>query len=62
MPEDWTNFLNIITPLTNTIISAVLGFLGGFLINRLKIKGDNINVKRERFLNNISKLEDYSSI
>ena len=62
MPEDWTNFLNIITPLTNTIISAVLGFLGGFLINRLKIKGDNINVKRERFLNNISKLEDYLSL
>ena len=59
MPIDWNNVLTTITPSAIPIITTLLGFLGGYLTHSLKIKGDNINVKRDRLLKNISKVEDY---
>jgi hypothetical protein len=40
------------------IVGLIIGWFGGYLTYRYKIKNENVTVKRDRLLKNITKIED----
>ena len=51
-----------IQPFIIPLVSAVLGYYGGYQSYKQKVKSENINAKRDRLLKFILKVEDYLSV